>query len=156
MKTRRALLFLTTLLSIQLLTGCTMLGVHDENLPADRNVKTVEFPVRHLKYSDIECRQEYEKVTLSGTITNASPYELANVGVKIIIFFAEETTPHEVSPYGPASPSPPARVSNSRKLTILATPPMISSHESATFEMHEKVDRPVARIEIHGFWTKVN
>jgi hypothetical protein len=157
MNTHRLLPFVTALLAIQIMVGCTMLGAHDESLPAGRNVKTVEFPVRHLTYSDIECRQEYERVELSGTITNASPYQLTDVGAKIIIFFAEGEAPKRISPFGTPTPFSSAdSPASSRKVSVLATPSEISPHESTTFKMLTEVKKPVARIEIHGFWTKSN
>ena len=152
MKTRRLFFLVATLLSAQLVFGCSMFDKNDA-LPEGRNVKTVTFPVRHLKYADIKCRQEYENVELSGTITNSSPYELTDVGANIIIFFAENEVPHKITGLAPlTSPFPSGSTGKVRKISVPATPSVLLPSDTATFKMNAEVEEPVARIEIHGVW----
>jgi hypothetical protein len=106
----------------------------DESLPEGRKVKTIMFPVRHLTSSDIESRQEYENVTLSGTISNASPYTLTGVRMDVILFFAGDVA--------------------ARKIAIETLPSTLTPSDSATFELTEIVEDPVARIELHPVWDK--
>jgi hypothetical protein len=156
MKARRFFYLMATLLGAQLVFGCGTFG-RNEALPEGRNVKTVTFPVRHLKYTDIECRQEYEHVELSGTITNASPYRLIDVGANVIIFFAETIPPHKITghPTFPI-PSTPSSGGAVKEISVTATPSVLLPADTATFEMSAEVDEPVARIEVHGVWTKSN
>lgn len=154
MKTRRLFFLAVILLSAQFVFGCSMFDTNDA-LPEGRNVKTVTFPVRHLKYTDIECRQEYENVELSGTITNSSPYELTDVGADIIIFFAEAEVPRKITGLRkyPSTP-PPDPTGNVRKVSVAATPSVLLPSDTATFKMNAEVEEAVARIEVHGVWTQ--
>ena len=134
MKQRRLFLLMATLLCAQFILGCNPFNRRDESLPEGRNVKTVMFPVRHLRYSDITSRQEYEDVTLSGTVTNTSPYTLTGVHMKVILFFAGD--------------------SSARKVAIGTMPSTLAPSDSATFKMTAEVEDPVARIELHPAWDK--
>lgn len=154
MKTRRLFFLVAALLSAQLVLGCSMFDTKDA-LPEGRNVKTITFPVRHLKYADIKCRQEYENVELSGTITNSSPYELTDVGANIIIFFAENAAPDKITGLKPlTSTSTPESRAKVQKVSVSATPSVLLPSATATFKMNAEVEEPVARIEVHGVWTK--
>jgi hypothetical protein len=134
MRPRRLILLIATLLCVQFVIGCNPFNRRDESLPAGRNVKVVVFPVRHLKYSGVTCRQEYEDVNLSGTMTNSSPYKLTGVHIEALIFFAGETA--------------------TRRVAIATAPSTLRPSDSATFEMNALVEDPVARIELHPAWDK--
>jgi hypothetical protein len=153
---RRRLFFLavSVLLVIPIVLGCGTL-FRNKELPAGRNVKTVAFPVRHLKFTDVKCRQEYEFVELSGTITNMSSYKLTDVGIKITIFFAKGLPPHEISGFAPVdTPSTSVLNENILKFSILAEPSVLFPRESAEIKMNAEVEETVAKIELHGMWTK--
>lgn len=135
MKPRRLLALAAALLSAYLVLGCDTFGMGKTLLPEGRNVKVVAFPVRHLRHSDTICRQEFENVELSGTVTNLSPYRLTNVRINIIIFFAGDI--------------------KAEKITVLTTPSSLLPADSATFEMISIVEDPVARIELHAAWNEV-
>jgi hypothetical protein len=129
MTLHRIRLLIVLLLGAQLLFGCALFDRKNEDLPEKRKVKTVVFPVRHFKYNAIDCRQEYEEVDLSGSMTNVSPYTLSNVRVYTKIFFAGNA---------------------STRMLILATdPPTILPGEEASFHFTETVEDPVASVEIH-------
>ena len=134
MKQRRLILLVAALLCVQFVLGCNPFDRRDESLPEGRSVKTIMFPVRHLRYSGVTCRQEYENVTLSGTVTNASPYTLTGLHVKVILFFAGE--------------------GKARKVAIGTMPSTLMPSDSATFEMTAEVEDPVARVELHPSWNK--
>ncbi len=125
---------MATLLCAQFALGCNIFDRKDESLPAGRNVKVVLFPVRHLRYSGVACRQEYEDVQLSGTITNSSPYRLTDLRINVLIFFAGDI--------------------RTERIAIPTTPSSLLPSDSATFEMTSIVEDPVARIELHAAWNK--
>ena len=135
MKPHRLLALVAALLSAHLVLGCDTFGKDKTLLPEGRNVKVVEFPVRHLRHSDTTCRQEFKNVELSGTVTNLSPYRLTNVRINVITFFAGDI--------------------KAEKITILTTPSSLLPSDSATFEMTSIVEDPVARIELHAAWDEV-
>jgi len=117
------------LIGAQFLFGCAMFDRKNDDLPEARRVRTIVFPVRHFKYNAINCRQEYENLDLSGSMTNVSPYTLSNVRVYSKIFFA-----------GNAS---------SRILVLATSPPTVLPGEQASFYFNETVEDPVASVEIH-------
>lgn len=123
---------MAAVLTAQFVFGCALFNWRNEDLPAGRNVKTIVFPVRLLKYSKISCTQEYENVELSGTLINGSPYTLPNVGVQTTIFFAGETP--------------------TREFILSTTPSTLLPSDTATFTLTAIVDDPVARVELHAVW----
>jgi hypothetical protein len=134
MKPRRLILLMATLLCVQFTLGCSLFDRKDKSLPAGRSVKVVVFPVRHVRYSGVSCRQEYEDITLSGTITNSSPYKLTGVHIEARLFFARGVAP--------------------RRVAVETAPSTLRPSDSATFEMNVEVENPVARIELHPTWDK--
>jgi len=132
MKYRRWLLFLALLLVVQFLSGCSVFDRKNEELPENREVKHVIFPVKHFEYSEIECIQEYENVSVSGILTNVSPYTLTNVGVDVKILFAGDADPN--------------------MFTLPAIPSAVFPDETATFSIDVIVEDPAAIIELHAVW----
>jgi len=128
-------ILLIVFLAAQFAGGCSMFDRSNEELPADRLVKTVEFPIRHLEYSEIDCRQKYENVELSGTLKNISPYQLARVGVEIKMFFSVEGSFEIVA--------------------IVAEPPKLFPGETADFSYETKVEYPVSHVEVHAVFEQV-
>ncbi len=135
MNLRATSIIVIVFLAVQFAGGCAMFDRPNEELPADRPVKTVEFPTRHLEYSEIDCRQKYEDVELSGTLKNISPYELARVGVEIKMFFSVEGS-FEIA-------------------AIVADPPMLYPGETADFSYATEVEYPVSRVEVHAVFKQV-
>ena len=135
MKLRAISILLIVFLAAQFAGGCAMFDRPDEELPADRPVKTVEFPIRHIEYSEIDCRQKYENVKLSGTLKNISPYELARVGVEIKMLFPVEGS-FEIA-------------------AIVADPPMLFPGETADFSYETEVEYPVSHVEVHAVFEQV-
>ena len=129
MKLRATVILVMGLLAAQFVIGC---ATTNEDLPAGREVKTVDFPKRHVKFSDISCRQEYEQVNLSGTLTNVSPYELSYVVVEVKMLFAGEA-PFAV-------------------FAILTDPPALLPGDTAEFSLETEVEVPVAVVELHALF----
>ena len=68
MNARTAALIAFAILMAQLVSGCAGTDTKNENLPQLRRVRTVLFPVRHLKIANVGCTQESENMNLSGSI----------------------------------------------------------------------------------------
>ncbi len=135
MKIRVAAAFILVPLMLQAAVGCALFDQTNEELPSGRVVKTVDFPIRHLKFSDISCRQEYEDVELSGTLRNASPYELSNVAVEVKMLFAGEV-PFEI-------------------FIIPTDPPTLLPGGTGEFSLETEVEDPVALVELHVLFEQV-
>lgn len=127
---RKWAFIMITLMIAQIGVGCSTFGEKVE-LPEGRNVKVVVFPVRPLKYFDLECRQELESFSLTGAIKNVSPSTIGNVNVRAIIIFANEgpTEAFDIPLYRPLRPGEMADILLSGEVTL-----------------------PIALIELHTQW----
>ena len=119
------------LLMLQLAQACTTWNRDEELLP-NREVKTVVFPVRWLKFTDVICNQEQEIMELSGSLKNASPTPLSNVIIQADVFLAGEET--------------------KQRFIIPLSPSRLLPSQSVDFVLSGTVDRPIAYVELHGFW----
>ena len=119
------------LLIVQLAQACTTWDKGEELLP-NRKVKVVVFPVRWLKLTDVICNQEQEIMELSGSLRNVSPTPLANVRIQADVFLAGEEA--------------------KQRFIIPLSPSRLLPSQSVDFVLSGTVDRPIAHVELHGFW----
>ena len=132
MNARTAALVAFTILMAQLVCGCALFDSKNEDLPQQRRVRTVLFPVRHLEITNLDCTQEYENMKLSGSIRNVSPYALSNVRIQVVTFFAGE-----------------ARSTN---YVITISPSPLWSGQAFPFSFETTVENPIALVELHPEW----
>ena len=130
MKTRAIAVFAISLLVAHLATGCTT--TDEKKLPEDRRVRTVTFPVRPLKFSDVRCEQQLEHWELSGALINISTTTLSKVRLEAEVFFAEEH-------YG-------------QMFTVPVTPSLLQPGQSGTFSLSGTVESPLSHVELHARW----
>jgi len=130
MKTRAITIVVVCLLAIQIAAGCRT--TDERNLPEDRRVKTVTFPVRPLKFADVRCVQQLEQMELSGALVNTSGSPLSRVRLEVEVFFAQEH-------YG-------------TKFNVPVTPSLLQPGQLGTFKLVGDVDKPVSHVEMHARW----
>ncbi|GAB4339484.1 MAG: hypothetical protein Kow0099_14590 [Candidatus Abyssubacteria bacterium] len=123
---------LAALLIVSLfLLGCTSLD-ENEDLPVNRRVRIVTFPVRPLEFHDETCIQEYDRFTLSGSLKNVSYTPVSSVEVLARLSF----------------PDDPITV----EYVLHIDPPVLQPGESGSFTLADEVEYPISNIELHVRW----
>ena len=130
---RRLGLLMVLLALVHVVMACALWDRKNEDLPENRKVKAVVFPVRVLTFENLTCTQEFENLTISGTVLNISPISLKNLRIQVEVFMAGDDEPRE-------------------KFFITGAPSPFLPDTSADFTFSETVDRPVAYVELHAFW----
>ncbi len=130
---RRFGLLMFLLAIVCVVMACSLWDRKNKDLPENRKVKTVVFPVRVLTFENLTCMQESDKLTLSGTVINISPISLTDLRIQVEVFMAGDDEPRE-------------------KFFITGAPSPFPPESSANFAFSETVDRPVAHVELHAFW----
>jgi hypothetical protein len=133
MNSQRLLLFILLLLIVQLAAACALWDRKNEDLPEDRRVRVVVFPVRVLELDDVTCTQKFESLEIAGTVKNISPISLLNVRIQAEVFLAGDDEPRE-------------------EYLIEGAPSPLYPGMSADFVYTEIVERPVAYVELHMLW----
>ena len=133
MNMRKTAIFAICLLIAQSVVACSMWDRKNEDLPENRKVKTVIFPVRVLTFEDVVCTQELENLHISGTVNNISPIALTNLRIQMEVFMSGDDDPR-------------------KKFFITGAPSPFNPGTSTEFTFSEIVDRPVAYVELHPFW----
>ena len=128
---RRLIFSVAALLLVQLAAGCALLD-KEEELDISRRVGVLVFPVRHLEFDNLKCRQESNKIDLSGSVKNVSYSMLSNVRLQADILCSGEISSHSVM--------------------VPVQPPVLESGQGGQFSLSEEVDCPVRHIELHAFW----
>jgi len=137
MNMRKTAILAICLLIAQSAVACSTWDRKDENLPENRSVKTVIFPVLVLTFEDVVCTQEFENLRISGTVNNISPIALLDLRIQMEVFMAGDDDPR-------------------KKFFITDAPSPFYPGTSADFAFAEIVDRPVAYVELHPFWGDSN
>jgi hypothetical protein len=117
------------LLLAQVYAGCS---TTDENLPAARRVKVIPFPVQALQFREVLCTQEYEKLTLSGSVKNVSLAPVTKMQIRAEVFYAGQP--------------------RSERFSLPVQPPLLQPNESGTFELNGEVSQPISLVELHAYW----
>jgi hypothetical protein len=133
MNMRTTAMLTACLLLVQIVAACSIWDRKDKDLPENRNVKVVIFPVRVLTIEDVVCTQEFENLRISGTANNISPIALLNLRIRMEVFMAGDDEPR-------------------KEFFITGAPSPFHPGTWADFEFSEIVDRPVAYVELHPFW----
>ena len=118
------------LLTVQIATGCRTMDKMD--LPEDRRVRTVTFPVRPLKFVDLRCVQQLDRMELSGGLVNISSSALSHVRLETEIFYSQEH-------YG-------------EMFNVPVTPSFLQPGQMGTFTLLGDAEKPVSHVELHARW----
>jgi hypothetical protein len=121
------------LLVLQLSVACALWDRKNEDLPEDREVKVIIFPVRVLEFEDVTCTQKLENISISGTVSNISPIPLVNLRIEMEVFLAGDDEPRET-------------------FLITGAPSPFEPDMTTDFHYSEIVERPVAFVQLHAYW----
>jgi hypothetical protein len=118
---------------LQLSVACALWDRKNEDLPEDRKVKVIIFPVRVLEFEDVTCTQKLENISISGTVNNISPVPLVNLRIEMEVFLAGDDEPRET-------------------FLITGAPSPFEPDMATDFHYSEFVERPVAFVQLHAYW----
>ena len=125
---RRLTVLMIGLLIIPLTPGCRTLDEKEE-LPTNPNVRVLVFPVRSLRFANVSCTQEGERLKLSGSVKNISPWTLSNLQIHADIIYPGETSRESIRV--PVRPSP------------------LQPGDSGNFSLSGEVHHPIRHVELH-------
>jgi hypothetical protein len=128
---RKVVILAIGLMVAQSSAGCALFD-RDKDLPTDRIVKVLVFPVRSLQFENLICIQQAERLELTGSVRNISYSTLPNVQLRAEIIHYDPASTQKMAPQMPVG-------------TLLPG-------ESTQFSLNGTVDRPVRHVELHSSW----